>query len=86
MPVGVADVKGYTTWVTAAPLTADVKDVGTRGEPSVDAIVALQPDLVVMEAERDAPLVGQLEEFVPVMVTKGTDATRNLDRMRRTSR
>jgi ferric hydroxamate transport system substrate-binding protein len=82
MPVGVADVKGYATWVTSAPLTSDVKDLGTRGEPSVDAIVALAPDLVVMEAERDAPLVGQLEKFVPVMVTKGTDATRNLDRMR----
>ncbi len=82
MPVGVADVKGYTTWVTAAPLAADVKDLGTRSEPSVDAIVALQPDLVVMEAERDAPLVGQLEKFVPVMVTKGTDAKRNLDRMK----
>jgi ferric hydroxamate transport system substrate-binding protein len=82
MPVGVADVKGYTTWVTAAPLDAAVKDVGTRSEPSVDAIVALQPDLVVMEAERDAPLVGQLEKFVPVMVTKGTDASRNFDRMK----
>lgn len=82
MPVGVADVKGYGTWVTAAKLAAYVKDVGTRGEPSVDAIVALQPDLVVMEAERDSALVGQLEEFVPVIVTNGSDASRNLDRMR----
>jgi iron complex transport system substrate-binding protein len=82
MPVGVADTKGYATWVTSVPLDGSVKDVGTRSEPSVDAVVALQPDLVVMEAERDAPLVGQLEKFVPVVVTKGTDATRNLDRMR----
>ena len=43
MPVGVADVKGYTTWVSAAKLDAAVKDVGTRGESSVDAIVALEP-------------------------------------------
>lgn len=81
-PVGVADVKGYTTWDTAAKLGADVKDVGTRTEPSVDSIVALQPDLVVMEAERDSALVGQLEKYVPVLVTKGSDATDNLARMR----
>jgi iron complex transport system substrate-binding protein len=82
MPVGVADVKGYGTWVTAAKLDAGVKDVGTRSEPSVDSIVALQPDLVVMEAERDSPLIGQLEKFVPVIVAKGSDASNNLQRMR----
>jgi iron complex transport system substrate-binding protein len=82
MPVGAADVKGYGTWVTAAKLDATVKDVGTRAEPSVDAIVALQPDLVVMEAERGSTLVTQLEKFVPVLVTKGSDAADNLKRMR----
>jgi iron complex transport system substrate-binding protein len=82
MPVGVADVKGYGTWVTAAKLDAGVKDVGTRGEPSVDSIVALRPDLVVMEAERGSTLVTQLEKYVPVLVTKGSDASGNLDRMR----
>lgn len=82
MPVGAADVKGYATWVTAAKLDAGVKDVGMRGEPSVDSIVALQPDLVIMEAERDSPMVSQLEKFVPVIVTKGSDAARNLERMR----
>ena len=30
MPVGVADVEGYSTWVTAAPLDDSVTDVGTR--------------------------------------------------------
>ena len=82
MPVGVADPKGYATWVTAAKLDGSVKDVGTRGEPSVDSIVALQPDLVIMEVERESPIVGQLEKFVPVIVTKGSDASRNLERMR----
>ncbi|GIH97914.1 ABC transporter substrate-binding protein [Planobispora siamensis] len=82
MPIGVADTKGYGTWVTAAKLDPSVKDVGTRQEPSVDSIAALQPDLVVMEAERDSALVPQLEKFVPVIVTKGSDASDNLGRMR----
>ncbi|GAA3131663.1 siderophore ABC transporter substrate-binding protein CdtB [Planomonospora alba] len=82
MPVGVADAKGYGTWVTAAKLDASVKDVGTRQEPSVDSIAALQPDLVVMEAERDSALVPQLEKFVPVLVTEGSDGSDNLGRMR----
>ncbi|GAA1888617.1 siderophore ABC transporter substrate-binding protein CdtB [Asanoa iriomotensis] len=81
-PVGNADNKGYAVWNTAAPLSASVKDVGTRGEPSVDSVVALQPDLVVMEAERGAPIVAQLEKYVPVLVTIGSDASRNLDRLR----
>jgi iron complex transport system substrate-binding protein len=82
MPVGVADVKGYGTWVTAAKLDPGVKDVGTRSEPSVDSIVALQPDLVVMEVERSTTLVEQLERYVPVLVAKGSDASDNLTRMR----
>ncbi len=82
MPVGVADTKGYATWVSAARLDPSVKDVGTRGEPSVDSIVALQPDLVVMEDDRGANLVTQLERYVPVIVTKGSDASDNLGRMR----
>ncbi|HTF06663.1 MAG TPA: iron-siderophore ABC transporter substrate-binding protein [Asanoa sp.] len=82
MPVGSADNKGYAVWDTAAKLDPSVKDVGTRGEPSVDSVVALQPDLVVMEAERGAPIVAQLEKYVPVLVTIGSDAKRNLDRLR----
>ncbi|GIH74668.1 iron-siderophore ABC transporter substrate-binding protein [Planobispora longispora] len=83
MPVGVADVKGYGTWVTAAKLDPSVKDVGTRQEPSVDSIAALQPDLIVMEASRDSALVPQLEKFAPVVVMTGSDGSDNLGRMRK---
>ncbi|PZG20078.1 ABC transporter substrate-binding protein [Nonomuraea aridisoli] len=82
MPIGVADVAGYGVWNTSAKLDPSVKDVGNRQEPSVDSISALQPDLVVMEAARDSALVSQLESFVPVVVTEGSDATGNLARMR----
>ncbi len=81
MPVGLADVAGYKTWVTAATPDASVKDVGTRQEPSVDSIAALNPDLVIMETD-DAALVPQLEKIAPVIVAKGSDASRNFDRLR----
>lgn len=81
MPVGVADVKGYTNWVKAAPLTGDVKDVGTRGEPSVDAIVALDPDLVVTTTDLPTNVVAQLEKAVPVLVLRGADAAQPIEQM-----
>ncbi|WP_029136665.1 ABC transporter substrate-binding protein [Nakamurella lactea] len=81
MPVGVADLKGYTTWDVAEPMDSSVKDVGTRSEPSIDAILALKPDLVVITGDSadQAKLIGN---SVPVLVTKGTDPTRQLDRLR----
>ncbi|GAA4516549.1 ABC transporter substrate-binding protein [Nonomuraea ferruginea] len=81
MPVGAADVKGFAVWDTAVKLDPSVQDVGMRQEPSVDSISALDPDLVVMESD-DVELAAQLEKFVPVLVAKGSDATRNLARMR----
>ena len=84
-PVGVADVKGYRTWNTAEELDTGVTDVGTRGEPNMDAVFSTDPDLVIAEAERGSPLIKQLEEYdVPVLVTKGADAEDPIANMRAT--
>lgn len=81
--VGAADPKGYATWNAAAELDGGTEDVGYRAEPSVDAIMALDPDLVVLEKDGGNALIKQMEKAgVPVLVTEGSDASRNLDRMR----
>jgi iron complex transport system substrate-binding protein len=83
MPVGAADLEGYNTWVGGiVPLDDTVTDVGTRQEPSVDAIAGLGVDLVIMETD-DEELIANIEEFVPVLVTEGSNATDNLARMKR---
>lgn len=81
--VGAADPKGYATWNASAELDPDTEDVGYRAEPSVDAIMALDPDLVVLEKDGGDALIRQMDKAgVPVLVTAGSDASRNLDRMR----
>lgn len=81
MPVGVADTKGYGHWVKDAPLDPSVKDVGTRGEVSVDSVVALDPDLVIAVRE-DTKAIAQLEKYVPVLVVRGADRTKPIEQMR----
>lgn len=82
MPVGVADVEGYTAWVSAAPLDEDVVDVGLRGEPSIDALVALEPDLVIATTDLPPNIIEQIEGFVPVLVVRAAAAERPVDQMR----
>ncbi|HVL84143.1 MAG TPA: iron-siderophore ABC transporter substrate-binding protein [Pseudonocardia sp.] len=82
MPVGVADVEGYTNWVQAAPLEGEVTDVGIRGEPSIDSIAALRPDLVLATTDLPPGAVSQIEAFAPVLVVRPADAADPIGRMR----
>jgi ABC-type Fe3+-hydroxamate transport system substrate-binding protein len=82
MPVGVADVKGYGAWDTAAPLAGSgVRDIGTRGEPSVDTVAALHPDLIVATTDLSTSAIAQLEKIAPVLVTRAADASDQIQQM-----
>lgn len=81
-PVGVSDVDGYSKWVQTAPLTGDVTDVGVRGEPSVESIAALDPDLVVATTDLTDAVVAQLETVAPVIVVRSADGADPLGQMR----
>lgn len=77
-PVGVADVKGYSAWDTAEKLPKGVKDIGTRGEPSVDTVAALKPDLVVATTDLSDSAIDQLERVAPVVVVRSADTSGQL--------
>ncbi|GAA2529740.1 ABC transporter substrate-binding protein [Winogradskya humida] len=83
-PVGVADVKNYNIYDTVAPVDAATPDVGTRGEPSLDAIVALKPDLVVATTDLPATVIEQITKTAPVIALKGSDGTDPIGYMRKT--
>lgn len=83
-PVGVSDPAGYATYVSAETLPDDVVDLGTRGEPDLDALYGLDPDLIVVEAfSADDELLTQLEQRdVPVLATLGADGSGQIDNMK----
>lgn len=83
-PVGAADVVNYNSYDKQAPLDPATKDVGTRGEPSLDTIVGLDPDLVVTTVDLPENVIKQIEEQVPVLAVKGADGADPIGNMKNT--
>lgn len=68
-PAGAADIDGYQKWVNIEPsLSAEVTDVGTRQEPSLEAITALEPDLIIGVKFRHEPIYDDLSEIAPTLL------------------
>ncbi len=83
-PVGQADTKGYIAWDKSAPIEASTPDVGTRGEPSLDAIAALKPDLVVTTTDLPENVITQIAKTSPVLTLRGSDGADPIGYMRKT--
>lgn len=83
-PVGVADVKGFKSWDSSVSFTTDPKDVGTRGEPSIETIASLAPDLIVGDVTSipDAALA-QMAKIAPIALFKGGDGADQLGLVKR---
>lgn len=68
-PAAIADVEGFKTWVTIdSQLADDVQDVGLRQEPSLEALSAAEPDLILGLDYRDGPIYDQLAEIAPTIL------------------
>ncbi|MET8824460.1 iron-siderophore ABC transporter substrate-binding protein [Streptomyces sp. NPDC004610] len=80
-PVGVADVKGYQLWDSSVPLTNEPTEIGTRGEPSMDTIASLKPDLIVTTTDLPDAAVKQLREVAPVLKVQSADSADQLGQM-----
>ena len=68
-PVGMADPEYYPMWIgyDNARL-ASVPDIGTRQEPSLEAIAAAKPDLILGVGLRHAPIFAALERIAPTVL------------------
>ncbi|OKP96117.1 ABC transporter substrate-binding protein [Paenibacillus sp. P46E] len=68
-PVGNADNENYKLYVTSeAPLDASVTDVGTRGEPNLETIAALKPDLIIANTDSHEAIYEQLKGIAPTLI------------------
>ncbi|GGF12861.1 ferrichrome ABC transporter substrate-binding protein [Halobacillus andaensis] len=68
-PTGVADLDSYGDWVDVGqPLSDEVEDVGTRQEPSLEAISRLEPDLIIGVDFRHSEIAEDLEEIAPTLM------------------
>ncbi|GGY73902.1 ABC transporter substrate-binding protein [Marinobacter zhanjiangensis] len=66
-PVGAADTDGYREWVAEPPLPQSVKSVGRRQAPNLEAIRALEPDLILVSGHLMAA-VPALQTIAPTLV------------------
>ncbi|MCW2813043.1 MAG: periplasmic binding protein [Nocardioides sp.] len=82
-PVGVADPAGYNTWDSAVALEGgDDLDVGMRGSVNKQAVLAKDPDLIVVEQGADLAIFE--DTGIPVLVTAGADAEDPIAQMEET--
>ncbi|WP_395824470.1 ABC transporter substrate-binding protein [Elstera sp.] len=70
-PIGAADSAGYRGWVSGQPLPTRVTDVGTRQEPSLEAIASLKPDLIIGPAMRLKPIEARLQSLATTVLLEG---------------
>lgn len=75
-PVGVADTEGYREWVAEPVLPESVKSVGRRQSPNLEAIRALEPDLILVSGHLMAA-VPALETIAPTLVQTTYEAESN---------
>ncbi|MBP0048759.1 iron-siderophore ABC transporter substrate-binding protein [Marinobacterium sp. AK62] len=65
-PVGVADIRGYRDWVVRPAMPEGVTDVGRRDEPSLELLISLEPDLIIIGSQQKG-LLEKLEPIAPVL-------------------
>ncbi|WP_053376545.1 ABC transporter substrate-binding protein [Paenibacillus sp. FJAT-27812] len=67
-PVGNADNKEYSIWVTDEAALADsVTDVGFRWEPNLETIASLKPDLIISNTDNNDAIYKQLNAIAPTI-------------------
>ncbi|MDN7241931.1 iron-siderophore ABC transporter substrate-binding protein [Planococcus sp. N028] len=68
-PAGMADIADYGNYVNIEPqLDETVVDVGGRQEPNLEAIAAIEPDLIIGVSFRHDAMLEDLEKIAPTVI------------------
>lgn len=73
--VGMPDPANYRRWVIEPALPDEVRDVGQRTQPNMEAIRALRPDLILAVPDHD-PIRTLLQAIAPVLTLPIATAAR----------
>ncbi|WP_147355955.1 ABC transporter substrate-binding protein [Cohnella faecalis] len=69
-PVGAVESTDQKPWFAYLGDMNGVENLGDEGQPNVEAIVALKPDLIVATKVRHEKIYAQLEAIAPTIVTE----------------
>lgn len=68
-PVGAVESTDQKPWFKYLGDMGGVQNLGNEGQPNLEAIIALKPDLILATKTRHEKIVPQLEEIAPTVVT-----------------
>lgn len=75
-PVGIADDNDPSRILSdVSAHFASWQSVGTRAQPSLEAISALKPDLIIADSSRHAGIYSALQAIAPVLLLKSRNET-----------
>ncbi|MBE8614387.1 Fe(3+)-dicitrate ABC transporter substrate-binding protein FecB [Morganella morganii] len=75
-PVGIADDNDPTRLLPVVrQRIGKWQSVGTRAQPSLEAISALKPDLIIADSSRHSGIYTALQEIAPVLLLKSRNET-----------
>jgi iron complex transport system substrate-binding protein len=69
-PVGAIESTDQKPWFKYLGDMSGVKSLGDEGQPNLEAIIALKPDLIIATKTRHEKIVPQLEAIAPTVVTE----------------
>ncbi|ADZ93200.1 ABC transporter substrate-binding protein [Marinomonas mediterranea] len=66
-PLAMPEIEGYSEWVVRPAISDTTEDIGSRAEPNLEKLTALQPDVIVITPTL-LDLRERLSDIAPVLV------------------
>jgi len=76
IPLAAPNITGYRQWVVQPDAPESIKEIGTRSEPNLEKIAALNPDVIIATSTQH-DIIPILERIAPVVYLSNFGKQRN---------